>query len=187
MTYRGKELGLVPKMSHIEEYINTKGLYTTPQEVWDYWSKKNWRTLKDTPVKSLESAVNVVNGIAVSRDFYKGIELKGISKAQKKKERKAIKKTLICTARNAEIKIKNESQKKKNYTKYDDQLNDKRWEAFREFVFIVRGKKCEVCGSTRCLQVHHTLYKKNTKAWEYTCNDVIIVCRDCHKHIHGIV
>jgi 5-methylcytosine-specific restriction endonuclease McrA len=64
-------------------------------------------------------------------------------------------------------------------------LKDEKWKAFRWFVMKVRGEKCETCGSTENLQVHHLKYKK-VKAWEYTCNDVIVVCRDCHKRLHGI-
>lgn len=69
---------------------------------------------------------------------------------------------------------------------YASQLDDERWKAFREFVFVVRGRSCERCGATNCLQVHHKYYKHGLMAWEYTCNDVIVLCRECHGRLHGI-
>lgn len=57
MTFYGDEIGLVPTMTQIEIYISEKGLYVTPQQVWDYWSKKNWLTLKGQPVKTLEANI----------------------------------------------------------------------------------------------------------------------------------
>lgn len=69
---------------------------------------------------------------------------------------------------------------------YDEFLKDPRWFAFRQFIFAVRGHKCEDCGSTERLQVHHIAYKRGLLPWEYTCNDVKVLCRDCHKKVHGI-
>ena len=69
---------------------------------------------------------------------------------------------------------------------YEEQLKDKRWLSFRRFIFDVRGSKCEKCGSTTHLQVHHNHYIKGRSAWEYTCNDVMVVCRKCHRKIHRI-
>lgn len=45
--------------------------------------------------------------------------------------------------------------------------------------------KCEVCGSTERLQVHHVGYKTGLLPWEYTCNDVKVLCRNCHARVHG--
>lgn len=73
-----------------------------------------------------------------------------------------------------------------HFIDYSDQMSDARWKAFRKFVFAVRGSKCELCGSGKSLQVHHPKYIKGLKAWEYTCNQVIVVCRCCHEKIHSI-
>lgn len=86
------------------------------------------------------------------------------------------------------VKTPKESKKpqKQLYSPYDKQLETKEWRAFRRFIFEVRGHKCEKCGTTHNLQIHHPKYKTGHLAWEYTCNDVIVVCRDCHKKIHNI-
>ena len=68
---------------------------------------------------------------------------------------------------------------------YYEQLKDKRWYAFRNFVFIVRGGKCEKCGSAEKLNIHHLHYVPGRKAWEYTCNDVQVLCKKCHKEEHA--
>lgn len=69
---------------------------------------------------------------------------------------------------------------------YSEQLKDPRWFAFREKVFKVRGRKCEHCGSTVWLQVHHPKYKYGRKAWEYSTDEVVVLCRECHKKEHNI-
>ncbi len=69
---------------------------------------------------------------------------------------------------------------------YDEFLQDERWPAFRKFIFAGRGCKCEKCGSHERLQIHHIKYKEGLRPWEYTCNDVMVLCRDCHAKIHGI-
>ena len=84
-----------------------------------------------------------------------------------------------------DCKQSSHKEKTNDWMAYDEQLQDKRWMAFRRFIFDVRGKKCEKCGSTTYLQVHHPKYKHGRMAWEYTCNDVIVLCRDCHAKIHN--
>lgn len=79
-----------------------------------------------------------------------------------------------------------ENKEQQQYDTYKEQLEDVRWKAFRDFVFVVRGCKCEQCGATAKLQVHHPKYIRGRKAWEYTCNEVMVVCKDCHEKIHNI-
>lgn len=50
-------------MGQVEIYIAEKGLYIEPEDVFNYWDKKHWLTKKGEPVKTLESAINVVNGL----------------------------------------------------------------------------------------------------------------------------
>lgn len=173
MTYNGENIGLVPKLALIEVYIAEKGLYIEPQEVYNYWENKSWLTKKGKPVQTLEVAVNVYNSIVMQRS----IKTEKENKAQEKKTRK--------NARKIESKLKIENIKKKPYVLYSEQLKDNRWKAFRLFVLKVRGRRCEICGSEENLQVHHLTYKNGSMAWEYTCNDVIVVCRECHKKLHN--
>lgn len=171
MKYKGQSIGKRPTLELIEIYIAEKGMECDPKSVYDYWEKKDWRTNKGKPIKNLELAVNVFNGIYVARK---------IGDAKRERNKNIIKVQLRAND------IKKQSHQKKAYSEYKEQLKDKKWKAFRDFVFEVRGKKCEVCGSEKELQVHHTEYHKNAKAWEYTCNDVMVVCRECHKKIHDI-
>ena len=69
---------------------------------------------------------------------------------------------------------------------YEEQLKDSRWLIFREKVFKARGRKCEHCGSTIYLQVHHPKYRTGRKAWEYSTDEVVVLCRECHKKEHNI-
>ena len=185
MTFYGDEIGLIPTMTQIEIYIAKKGFNITPQEVWDYWGKKNWTTKHGCPVKTLESAISVVNGLLV----YNGRKLNGDSKRKRKKEKKEIRKELQqeAIALNQKVKaIADYKNLQKQHAKYKEQLSDKRWKAFRVFVFVVRGKECEMCKAKSKLQIHHLHYIKDAKAWEYTCNDVMVVCDACHKKLHGL-
>lgn len=85
-----------------------------------------------------------------------------------------------------EPKKKEQHIEKEYKTPYEKQLQDKRWKAFRKFVFAVRGNKCEICGGTHVLQVHHPKYISGRRAWEYTCNEVQVLCHDCHEKVHNI-
>lgn len=69
---------------------------------------------------------------------------------------------------------------------YREQLQDIRWKAFRDFILVVRGCRCENCGSTSNIQIHHPKYYKGRKPWEYTCNEVKVLCSNCHKKEHGL-
>lgn len=176
MTFYGDEIGDRATLNQVEVYVAEKSLFCEPQDAYNYWEKRKWKTRKGTIVKSLEAAINVYNGLAIKQYTKKKAQSK--TKKQTQDERKAIQKKavkLIC-----------QNKKKKPYERYEKQLKDDKWKAFRWFVMRVRGEKCEICGCETNLQIHHLHYKKNAKAWEYTCNDVIVVCRECHKRLHKI-
>lgn len=69
-------------------------------------------------------------------------------------------------------------------SRYAELLKDPRWFAFRDFIFAVRGCKCEKCGAKHNLQVHHPRYRGCRKPWEYNCKEVVVLCRSCHQHEH---
>lgn len=84
-------------------------------------------------------------------------------------------------------KIKKEvKQDKHKKIPYDLQLQDNRWYKFREKILNIRGRKCEMCGSEKNLQVHHIKYINGLYAWEYSQDEVIVLCRNCHKGEHLI-
>lgn len=69
---------------------------------------------------------------------------------------------------------------------YNRQLKSKEWKNFRKEVFKTKGKKCEICGSTKHLNIHHPFYTKGKLAWEYNPSDMMVLCHKCHKKIHNI-
>lgn len=144
MTYKGKKI-TAPTLEMIQEHIQRKHMPADPVWVYEHYKKRNWKTLRGRPFKTLEIMIGAVNG-------------------------------LFCHGHSPMSKPK--------FT-YEEQLKDPRWNAFREFVFAVRGKKCEHCGKENHLQVHHTKYVGGRKAWEYTCKEVKVLCRDCHALLHN--
>ncbi len=159
MRYKKKDIYGFPTIEMVEECVRSHNLSIDPQKAYDYWEKKQWKTKKGAKVKSLENCIDVYNGIVVSR-------------ARKSAKQKAKKEA--------------NTHKKTQYVQYQEQLKDEKWLAFRQFIFAVRGRICEACGLTHSLQIHHLRYKKGAKAWEYTCNDVMVVCDKCHKKIHNL-
>lgn len=71
-----------------------------------------------------------------------------------------------------------------NYTEY---LNTPYWKCISKHIRLAR-KKCECCGSTSSLQVHHTTYivkGKDIKGFEYKyANLMMVLCESCHSAKH---
>jgi hypothetical protein len=71
-----------------------------------------------------------------------------------------------------------------NGSSYLSQLNSKEWKQFSK---IVREQRnfCECCRmGDRQLQVHHLFYEPDRQLWEYTNEEVVVLCESCHKEIH---
>lgn len=141
-------------------YIVKNNLSVDLDFVIDYWSKKEWKTKKGEPVKTLAAAVNVCNSIYCTRIR---------KELQASKHQKRLKENMA-----------------RYYGNYNDQLNSSEWKAYREFILTVRGYRCDVCGCNHNLQIHHKKYIDGRKAWEYIPNEVLVLCCDCHKRIHGL-
>ena len=69
---------------------------------------------------------------------------------------------------------------------YKEQLQSVPWKKFRQLVFKKRGRACEMCGAKKNLQIHHPNYVYGRKAWEYSVDDVVVLCNNCHKKLHNI-
>lgn len=197
MTFKGDTIVGKPTFAMVEIYIAEKGLFCDAKECFDYWENKEWLTKKGVEPKTLEIAIDCYNSIAINRFAKRSAKSLGITKLRgkkKKSEMKILRRTIASGGLKGlenQIKIESFETKKKvvnkrEYTPYEEQLQDKRWEAFRKFIFAVRGKKCEMCGGTHILQIHHPKYKGGRLAWEYTCNEVQVLCKECHKKIHNI-
>ena len=160
MKYKGVEIG-VPTIKQIKEYIARKNFNVVAEDIYNHYKNRKWLTLKNKPMRSVEAMVNSWNGV------------------MKQKER------IRTPKKNKKVIVKKEKHPYV-YIPYKEQLKDKRWIEFRENVFNCKGKKCEICGSTEFLQVHHLRYKKKHYAWEYKVHDMQVLCGRCHKKIHGI-
>jgi len=55
------------------------------------------------------------------------------------------------------------------------------WEALKLLRLIIAKDRCECCGSTTRLELHHVTYERLTNE---DIDDVRIVCRSCHQNIH---
>lgn len=136
----------------------------TLEQVIEYWNKKGWLTLKGMKVSSIAAAVNVANSYVIQQRRKNGV-----------------------VGFDSIVQKKNESNEWRNKrSPYYDQLNTPQWQAYREFIFAVRGRKCESCGKPNNLHIHHRSYAANRFAWEYLPNEVMVVCGDCHRYIHKI-
>lgn len=71
---------------------------------------------------------------------------------------------------------------KKEKLTYAEMLKDPRWQKKRLEVMQRDGFRCQHCLSEdRPLQVHHLVYDKDKKPWEYENDQLITLCEDCHQ------
>lgn len=71
------------------------------------------------------------------------------------------------------------TDRKKDYQKY---LKSQHWLEFRETALDNAGRKCQVCGATESLDVHHNNYDN---LGNETLTDVVVLCRKHHAMFHG--
>ena len=68
--------------------------------------------------------------------------------------------------------------RRREYTKY---LLSKKWKEKREEAFAYYGKKCDVCGTTENLHVHHKTYVRFKKE---IMEDLQVLCSFHHMELH---
>lgn len=71
----------------------------------------------------------------------------------------------------------------KKLVNYQDFLNTPYWEYIRKRKFEQTDYKCEECGATEDLQVHHETYEHHYREHLYL-NDLSTLCRNCHERRH---
>ena len=225
MKYKNVEIGDKPTKEQFQEYVSRMG-YILDVEYWyNKYDARGWKTKKKCPIKSLETIINVINGIVIqrrksNRDTNTGKKIKqtsvpkptasakkekinaedvvklslderkklyekidSIPKKGRTKQQKLIRRLLRRSFSAQEIK-EIERRKRKEY--YNRLLEDKRWKEFRLKVLSERGNKCEFCGGTHILQIHHTFYISGKMPWEYNIDDMMVLCKKCHQRIHNI-
>lgn len=68
---------------------------------------------------------------------------------------------------------------------YREQLKDPRWQALRLLVLERDGWRCTACKkSSKSLQVHHTKYIQGKPPFESPIEDLISLCKKCHRRQH---
>lgn len=138
------------------------------------------------PANEKKGKINVSDVFKLSLDERKNLYYKidSIPKKGRTKQQKLIRRKLRRSFTEQEIKDI-ESHKRKEY--YNRLLEDKRWKEFRLKVLSERGNKCECCGGTDVLQIHHTFYISGKMPWEYDIKDMRVLCRTCHQIIHHLI
>lgn len=77
----------------------------------------------------------------------------------------------------------------KPQTAYEQLLLQPEWKEKRLHIIRRDGHRCQYCGATDNLQVHHKYYLQypnhtRPKPWEYPDTALITLCDDCHKKVH---
>ena len=138
------------------------------------------------PSNQKKEKINVSDVVKLSLDERKRLyeKIDSIPKKGRTKKQKLIRKKLRRSF-TAQVLKEIESHKRKEY--YNRLLEDERWKEFRLKVMSERGNKCECCGGTDILQIHHTFYISGKMPWEYDINDMRVLCRTCHQKIHHLI
>ena len=226
MKYKNVDIGDKPTKEQFQEYISRNGFNIDVDCWYNKYDARGWLTKKKTPIQSLETIINVINGIVIrrrekNRDTNTGKKIKqtlspkkpantkkekinvadvvklslderkklyekidSIPKKGRTKQQKLIRKKLRLSF-SAQVIKEIDSHKHKEY--YKHLLEDKRWKEFRLKVLSERGNKCEFCGGTDVLQIHHTFYIRGKMPWEYDIKDMRVLCRTCHQKIHHLI
>lgn len=85
---------------------------------------------------------------------------------------------------------KKKIEKTYNSEKYKDLLLTEEWKVFRDKVKELHGYKCDICGSTENLNVHHKAYrrigakKELTLPWAYFFEEMQLLCKKHHDEAH---
>ena len=169
MKYKGKEIGnpSIRQIKNCLKYLGKPKNKFSPEKIYKELEKRHWRSTSGHPVCNLENYINGICGVKSNKYLTEEYLFK--------KPKLAKKQNIILDKQEGEVGT------------YNEQLKDPRWKAFRQFVFAVRGCKCEMCGYRENLQIHHPKYIKGRAAWEYTCNEVVVLCDKCHKKVHGLL
>jgi len=68
---------------------------------------------------------------------------------------------------------------------YDKFIKTAYWRYVRKLVFARDKFACTKCGAIFQLQAHHLTYKNHYKEHLHL-EDLITLCRSCHRHTHGL-
>jgi len=104
----------------------------------------------------------------------------GIAKIlEETKEQEQLERDLV-TAYKSEHGIDNQYTYK-NCKDYNVYLRSKKWAKKKKHIIKTYGGKCEICDSTKELQIHHNTYKNRGMELD---DELLILCKDCHNTYH---
>ena len=71
---------------------------------------------------------------------------------------------------------------------YKSLLQTQEWQDYRKAVIAYYGSKCQKCGATDNLHVHHNAYQKSAAIlpWGYYYKDLQVLCEKCHNEEHDV-
>ena len=96
--------------------------------------------------------------------------------------------SIVCLPKEDGKSYNGKTAKRRNLA-YERKLSDPRWKMKREKILDRDGHKCQWCGRTDHLQVHHKYYMKYpdgrfAEPWDYPDDKLITLCEDCHRKWH---
>ena len=92
MKYKKVEIG-IPTIKQIQEYITRKNFNVVAEDIYHHYKGKNWLTLKNKPMCSLEAMVDSWNGVMVQRERKRIMyEKRKLSRTPKKNKKVIVKK-----------------------------------------------------------------------------------------------
>lgn len=73
----------------------------------------------------------------------------------------------------------------KNKISFSDQYRHPEWQKKRLEALAVAEFSCQrCCDKESQLHVHHKRYVKNRMIWEYSVNELEVLCEECHQYAH---
>ena len=69
---------------------------------------------------------------------------------------------------------------------YSDFLKTDYWKCVSKEKKAISNNKCQMCGSTKKLNVHHNTYIHHGEEHKYINSDLICLCNTCHSKFHNI-
>lgn len=66
--------------------------------------------------------------------------------------------------------------------KYEDYLKTEHWRTMRRLALEHADYRCQLCGSTDDLHVHHREYNP----YNERLSDLTVLCGNCHARFHGV-
>lgn len=109
---------------------------------------------------------------------------KAFAKLKPKRKRKTKKQRRIARAHKAarrRARAKGTLKEKRQWVDYAKYMQSPHWKATRSAALLRAGNMCEVCLSTRQLEVHHKNYER---LYRELPTDLAVLCKSCHDDAH---